>query len=327
MQVAEPAPPVPPSLEVLDHSLVLDLSWCVHAASSEYLRAMHPILGQLYEERDDLRREVVEFWPDAVPGIVESEVMAFHGGVLDTADFTTYREGCEAALSTVPAEPELASETEEVRLATWDRLGQLRESQTLRDRYFDLLSEIWAYIAPWWESVGLPAAEQAAANARRALANGSEWYEIVSAECHIFNEHLPHIIEAHRSGHRVVIAPCALFGRGVYLELPGSTVVGLGTSDRVSAARAETEQVASTLRALADPTRLAIFHSLRSGPSTVSEIAKSFSLAQPTVSMHVKRLREAGLIDTVRRGNWMEISVNLASSEMLAAQLTALLTT
>ena len=123
------------------------------------------------------------------------------------------------------------------------------------------------------------------------------------------------------------MAPCALFGRGLYLELPGSTVVGMGTPDKVRAARAETAQVAGSLRALADPTRLAIFHSLRSGPTTVSEIAKSFSLAQPTVSMHIKRLREAELITTVRRGNWMEITVNQANSELLAAQLTELLAT
>lgn len=327
MQIVEPAPQRPSSPEVLGHSLVFDLSWCVHAAFSEYLRTMHPILGRLYEERDDLRQRVLAFWPEDAPSCVESEVLAFQGGVLDAADFATYREGCEAALSTAPAEPGLASESEEVRLITWDRLRQLRESDALRDRYFDLLSEIWAFVAPWWETVGIQAAEQAAVDTRRAMANGTEWHEIVTAECHTFQEHLPDIIATQRAGHRVVIAPCALFGRGLYLELPDCTVVGMAAPDRVHAARAETEQVAGSLRALADPTRLAIFHSLRSGPTTVGDIAKSFSLAQPTVSVHVKRLREAGLVDSVRQGNRLEITVNQASSERLAAQLATLLAT
>ncbi len=101
----------------------------------------------------------------------------------------------------------------------------------------------------------------------------------------------------------------------------------MGATDLVMAARAETEDVASTLRALADPTRLAIFHTLRSGPTTVGEIARSFSLSQPTVSMHVKRLREAGLVNSTRQGNRMEITINGPSSDLLAARLTTLLAT
>jgi len=327
MQIADQTPLSPPPPEVLDHSLVLDLTWCVHAASSEYLRSAHPILGRLYEEQDDLPRRLSELWPDDVTCTVESEVMAFHGGVLGAADFATYREGCEAALATVPVEPTLASESEEVRRATWSRLRRLRESAELRERYFALQGEIWGVVDPWWRRVGMPAADQAAQEVRRSLANGAPWQEIVSEECATFVEHLPDILESQHSGHQVVIAPCALFGRGLYLDLPDCTVVGMATTDRVLAARAETEEVAGTLRALADPTRLAIFHSLRSGPTTVGDIARSFSLSQPTVSMHVKRLREAGLVNSTRQGNRMEITINEPSSDQLAVRLTALLAT
>jgi ArsR family transcriptional regulator len=327
MQIADPLPQAPASPEVLDHSLVLDLTWCVHAASSEYLRANHPILGRLYEEQGDLPRRLADLWSDDVTCTVEAEVMAFHGGVLGVGEFSTYREGCEASLATLPVEPPLASETEEIRRATWTRLAQLRGSEALRDRYFAIQSDIWDFVDPWWRRVGMPAAEQAAADVRRALANGAEWQEIVSAECATFAEHLPDIVESQRSGHQVVIVPCALFGRGLYLDLPDCTVVGTGAADRVLSARAETEEVAGTLRALADPTRLAIFHSLRSGPTTVGDIARSFSLSQPTVSMHVKRLREAGLVNSVRQGNRMEITINEPSSDRLAARLTELLST
>jgi DNA-binding transcriptional ArsR family regulator len=43
--------------------------------------------------------------------------------------------------------------------------------------------------------------------------------------------------------------------------------------------------------------------------------------------MHVKRLREAGLVNSVRQGNRMEITINEPSSDQLAVRLTALLAT
>jgi ArsR family transcriptional regulator len=327
MQIADPTPEPPTTPDVLDHSLLLDLTWCVHAASSEYLRANHPILERLYEDHGDLPRRLSDLWPDDVTCTVEAEVMAFHGGVLGAGDFATYREGCEAAIGTVPVEPALASETDEIRRSTWQRLRRLRDSEELRDRYFAIQAEIWEFVDPWWQRVGRPAAERSAVDVRKAIAKGAEWPGIISADCPTFTDHLPDILEKQHSGHRVVIAPCALFGRGLYLDLPDCTVVGMGATDRVLAARAETEEVAGTLRALADPTRLAIFHSLRSGPTTVGDIARSFSLSQPTVSMHVKRLREAGLVDSTRHGNRMEITINEPRSDLLAARLTALLAT
>ena len=77
--------------------------------------------------------------------------------------------------------------------------------------------------------------------------------------------------------------------------------------------------------ALADPTRLAIFGYLKSGPAAVNDIAEAFSLSQPTVSVHVKRLREAGLVTAKRRGNRLEVSIDDAVTELLAIDLTALL--
>ncbi len=95
-------------------------------------------------------------------------------------------------------------------------------------------------------------------------------------------------------GHPVVLVPCALFGKGLYLELPGCPLVGMGVGSTVDVAQARTEPVVPALRALADPTRLAIFDYLGAGAASVSDIALAFSLAQPTVSVHIKRLREAG---------------------------------
>ncbi|MEJ5239873.1 MAG: metalloregulator ArsR/SmtB family transcription factor [Anaerolineales bacterium] len=51
---------------------------------------------------------------------------------------------------------------------------------------------------------------------------------------------------------------------------------------------------------LADPTRIVILYALHGGPLTVSEIVNALELPQPTVSRHLKVLREAGLVVSER---------------------------
>jgi len=51
-----------------------------------------------------------------------------------------------------------------------------------------------------------------------------------------------------------------------------------------------------TFSALADPTRRAILTRLIAGETSVSELARPFRLAQPTISKHLKVLEHAGLI-------------------------------
>jgi DNA-binding transcriptional ArsR family regulator len=56
------------------------------------------------------------------------------------------------------------------------------------------------------------------------------------------------------------------------------------------------EPLARQLKALSDPTRLAMLEALSVAPLGVSELAQRFRVAQPTASNHVKLLREAGLV-------------------------------
>ena len=57
-----------------------------------------------------------------------------------------------------------------------------------------------------------------------------------------------------------------------------------------------------TLAALADPTRRAILARLTKGDATVADLARPFPISQPAVSRHLKVLEEAGLIESVVRG-------------------------
>lgn len=58
-----------------------------------------------------------------------------------------------------------------------------------------------------------------------------------------------------------------------------------------------------TLVALADPTRRAIFESLRKGPASVGAIAAGLPVSRPAVSQHLKALKQAGLVADRREGN------------------------
>jgi DNA-binding transcriptional ArsR family regulator len=50
------------------------------------------------------------------------------------------------------------------------------------------------------------------------------------------------------------------------------------------------------LSALADPTRLAIFETLASGPLSVGELARAFPVSRPAISQHLRVLKDAGLV-------------------------------
>jgi DNA-binding transcriptional ArsR family regulator len=59
---------------------------------------------------------------------------------------------------------------------------------------------------------------------------------------------------------------------------------------------------AEVFRALADPTRRAVFEQLAAGERTVSELRAGMSVSQPAVSQHLAVLRGAGLVVERRVG-------------------------
>jgi len=86
----------------------------------------------------------------------------------------------------------------------------------------------------------------------------------------------------------------------------------------------EASGLAIVFKALADPVRLRLFSLVAShvgGEACVCDLAASFDVTQPTISHHLKVLREAGLLDSERRGTWIYYR---ARPEALA-QLSALL--
>lgn len=78
-------------------------------------------------------------------------------------------------------------------------------------------------------------------------------------------------------------------------------------------------------RALSDPTRRRILALLRDGDVTAGELAGQFDLAWPTISGHLKVLRDADLVQADRHGTSITYHLNVSVlEEALASLMTAL---
>lgn len=67
----------------------------------------------------------------------------------------------------------------------------------------------------------------------------------------------------------------------------------------------------AALRALAHPVRLEMMRQIAQRPETCAcDFTKVFAISQPTVSQHLKVLRDAELVRTQRRGNQICYSIN-----------------
>lgn len=67
-------------------------------------------------------------------------------------------------------------------------------------------------------------------------------------------------------------------------------------------------ELAAVFKALGDPVRLRLLSMIaaRQGEEVcVCELTPAFELSQPTISHHLKLLRQAGLVDCERRGTWV----------------------
>ena len=69
---------------------------------------------------------------------------------------------------------------------------------------------------------------------------------------------------------------------------------------------ARADELSDVLKALADPTRIQMVLALREAkdPACICDFTATFGLTQPTVSHHMKKLRDAGLVEASRKGIW-----------------------
>ncbi|MWA14606.1 ArsR/SmtB family transcription factor [Streptomyces sp. BA2] len=86
----------------------------------------------------------------------------------------------------------------------------------------------------------------------------------------------------------------------------------------------DAERISAMFKALGDPVRLRLFSKVAShagGEACVCDIS-DVGVSQPTVSHHLKKLRDAGLLTSERRGTWVYYKVAPQALTVLAGVLT-----
>ena len=86
----------------------------------------------------------------------------------------------------------------------------------------------------------------------------------------------------------------------------------------------QAERLANAFKALADPVRLRLLSLIAShagGEACVCDLTGEFDVSQPTISHHLKVLREAGLLTSERRASWVYYRVRPGAFAVLAQLL------
>jgi DNA-binding transcriptional ArsR family regulator len=278
-------------------SAVLELTWVL--CMLEWDRYDH--VEGLRDQAPSLLEEIADAVGDVHGGLPDVSILAERIGALLTDEADTFLHGLEGAAQLDGAGLELRSESPDVREATLARLERLRDEPVRAARYGAVLTRVWEAVRPEWERTGRPAVLRACADWSARLRQGAGLTELLSGR-HIARRADQERLLGRRR--RIVLTPMYFCGvGGSIVDMTG--YVHIGGPLRPSEAhelRKDSELIAARLKVLADGTRVALLRQLVQEPASVMDLARRFGLAQPTVSNHVRLLRDARLLESTRDG-------------------------
>lgn len=293
-------------------SAAFELMWLMHNAAADH------VLGGSYTSQERIRNrygeEIKAFWDDGIRGSTDVVVLAQRAGALFDLDLAGFFGRFDQAADDPAPVPALLSETVQEREAFGERLRRLAADGSLRARYLALLKAVWSEVQPEWDSTGRAAVVAESGRWRQRLQDGAGFRDVLERrQIWKGRPSFEDLADASAEDGRLVLSPGWFYGDIHVVELDGTLYLGHGIQapDAGELRRAVATHVSSGLKALADPTRVAILMWLAREPASVTEIARQFKLAQPTVSAHVQVLREAGLLEERITGR----SARLSTSE------------
>ena len=263
----------------------------------------------------------MDFWGDGYGVLTELTALAHATGHIDGVDIDPF---LDRLLDPVVFDSPLPFETEtdDERDAANARLHRLALHGTLRTRYVALLRVMWGLIEPTWETEAVPRAVVAQVQWRDRLDRGDDVMSLFPAT-HLVRRQskFGDMVRTAYADGTLVITPTLTSPH--IIALPGFLSVSLRVTDDdpIVARRKEADATAKLLRPLADATRLTILSQLAALPSSVSDLARSLHIAQPTASVHLRQLREAGLVSVTRDGSRTTYRVDQAALGALLADV------
>ncbi len=291
-------------------SAPFELMWVAHFAEARHEHGGE--FSSLEPVRQRIGPELTRLRGDGTPRYsTEIVVLAHRSGTLLDLDLDRFFAGIDDAIADASPLPSLRSESAEELEVVRTRLQRLQADPEHRKRFVAVLQALWDAVKGEWESQGRPAAVAEAERWRRALAEGTPFRRLLEASrLWPSRPGVEEISDAAAARGDLVLNPCWFGGKIHILELDEAMYLGRGFRHTDVAYRKVAADISANIKALSDPTRLAILLRLARDPASVTEVAKQFQLSQPTVSSHVQVLREAGLIEerTVGRSAMLSAS-------------------
>jgi ArsR family transcriptional regulator len=304
-------------------SYVVELMWAFEAAGNDEYIESTPLYKTLYGDAA-LRERARRLFGDSSQCREELILLANAGGVLESSDPETTLAGIARAVAQPHDPMRLATESADDRALLHARLASLINDAELREQYLFVLGEVSGLLERPWETEGRAVARAEAERLRVELDRGVTWQRVLERNCPKMGSVIDRL-GADFTPERLLVVPSAFArpGSAVVLDLPGCFIAGVSARRDDAINQKAHADLARRLKAVADPTRLALLVRLAAeADSTVGSLARALGVSQPTVSNHLKILREAGLVSGGdRSGTGRSLVVDSSQLDELISEL------
>lgn len=225
------------------------------------------------------------------------------------------------------AKEEMEQKTYQAMLARLEVL----ERPEAKKRFARLLRQLWGVLEPFWEEEGQAETRRASeAFLAKYRQTGNVLDALPSHHFTQFEASAQEIRASQEKGKLVVVPLFFSSGGGFNFDFADTHYIGYGIqSERHHEKLAvQAREVAAKVKAFADPTRLLLLTLIARYEHfalTVGDLAVQLGVTQPTVSGHLKQLREAGLVDLDKHGNKSFYRVNAEALGEVIGQLNGLI--
>jgi DNA-binding transcriptional ArsR family regulator len=270
-------------------------------ALAELDASLLPGIGRL---RPSIRVRLEHLWSDGLTGCPELIYAAHQADcLLDETPQRFFAWLARASNGSMVAGAML-TEPERDRPAIATRLNRLRDDGRVRRAYRDILVDVWQLASNAWERQGREVVAGACAVWQAKVDTGQSIEELVPPRHPLTHADRLGLDDLFDHRHEFVLSPLYFcLSGGHIVDLDDYVHIAVPSSDLLPVRKVRDAMfVSDRLRVLAEPTRVHILIQLLSAPSSVMEIARALRVSQPTVSGHLKILREAGLIQPKRFG-------------------------
>jgi DNA-binding transcriptional ArsR family regulator len=270
-------------------------------ALAELDGSLLPGIGRL---RRPIKEQLERLWSDGLAGCPELLYYAQEADCTFDDGLNRVINRLANAVEKATADHAMLTEPEQDRPVIAARMRRLHEDPKTRHLYRDVLVEVWQLAAGPWERSGRSVVARACDVWKDRLSTGVSIEELVPPRHPLTHSDRLGFDDIFMHRREFAVSPLYFcMSGGHVVDLDDYVHIAVPASDLVPVRKVrDAAFVSDRLRVLAEPTRVHILIQLLSAPSGVMDIARSLRMSQPTVSGHLKVLRDAGLIQPRRFG-------------------------